>query len=115
MREYLYYSALLQLPGFLCDKKSVVEDAIIAMSLGDCANKLIGGHCCTKGLSSGEKRRVGIASELLMRPQLLFIDEPLYHLDRSHSINSYGFSTYSTNFRLSSNQNKFNSLKILNS
>ncbi|XP_071711704.1 ABC transporter G family member 3-like [Rutidosis leptorrhynchoides] len=81
VREYLCYSALLQLPGFMCNKTSVVEDAIVAMSLGDCANKLIGGHCCTKGLSSGEKRRVTIASELLMKPQLLFIDEPLFHLD----------------------------------
>ncbi|KAI3523392.1 hypothetical protein L1887_01473 [Cichorium endivia] len=81
VREYLYYSALLQLPGFLCEKKSVVEDAIAAMSLGDHANKLIGSHCCTKGLSKGEKRRITIARELVMRPHILFIDEPLYHLD----------------------------------
>ncbi|KAK9079124.1 hypothetical protein SSX86_000794 [Deinandra increscens subsp. villosa] len=64
VREYLYYSALLQLPGFLCEKKSVVEDAIAAMSLGEYANHLIGGHCFTKGLSNGEKRRVSIAREL---------------------------------------------------
>ncbi|KAI7738720.1 hypothetical protein M8C21_003492 [Ambrosia artemisiifolia] len=51
------------------------------MSLGEYANKLIGGHCYMKGLSSGEKRRVSIARELVMRPQVLFIDEPLYHLD----------------------------------
>lgn len=82
VREFLYYSALLQLPGFFCQKKGVVEDAIIAMSLGDYANKLIGGHCYMKGLPSGERRRVSIARELVMRPQILFIDEPLYHLDR---------------------------------
>ncbi|PON66503.1 ABC transporter-like [Parasponia andersonii] len=81
VREYLYYSALLQLPGFFCQKKSVVEDAIIAMSLSDYANKLIGGHCYMKGLPSGERRRVSIARELVMRPHILFIDEPLYHLD----------------------------------
>ncbi|KAI3822813.1 hypothetical protein L1987_10411 [Smallanthus sonchifolius] len=81
VREYLYYSALLQLPGFLCEKKNVVEDAIAAMSLGDYANNLIGGHCRTKGLSNGEKRRVSIARELVMGPHFLFIDEPLYHLD----------------------------------
>ncbi|PWA90278.1 pigment precursor permease, P-loop containing nucleoside triphosphate hydrolase [Artemisia annua] len=81
VREYLYYSALLQLPGFLCGKKSVVEDAIVTMSLSDHANSLIGGHCCTKGLSIGEKRRVSIARELVMQPHLLFVDEPLYHLD----------------------------------
>lgn len=82
VREFLYYSALLQLPGFFYQKKSVVEDAIHAMSLGDYANKLIGGHCYMKGLPSGERRRVSIARELVMRPQVLFIDEPLYHLDR---------------------------------
>nr|XP_043611040.1 ABC transporter G family member 3-like [Erigeron canadensis] len=81
VREFLYYSALLQLPGFFYQKKSVVEDAILAMSLGDYANKLIGGHCYMKGLPSGERRRVSIARELVMRPQVLFIDEPLYHLD----------------------------------
>lgn len=82
MREFLYYSALLQLPGFLCQKSSVVEDAIVAMSLNDYANKLIGGHCYMKGLPRGERRRVSIARELVMRPHILFIDEPLYHLDR---------------------------------
>ncbi|RZB76380.1 ABC transporter G family member 3-like [Glycine soja] len=81
VREFLYYSALLQLPGFFCQKKSVVEDAIHAMSLGDHANKLIGGHCYMKGLPSGERRLVSIARELVMRPRILFIDEPLYHLD----------------------------------
>lgn len=81
VREYLYYSALLQLPGFFCQRKNVVEDAIHAMSLSDYANKLIGGHCYMKGLPRGERRRVSIARELVMRPHVLFIDEPLYHLD----------------------------------
>ncbi|KAK4747375.1 hypothetical protein SAY87_026412 [Trapa incisa] len=81
VREFLYYSALLQLPGFFCQKKSIVEDAIHTMSLSDHANKLIGGHCYTKGLSNGERRRASIARELVMRPHILFIDEPLYHLD----------------------------------
>ncbi|XP_048560418.1 ABC transporter G family member 3-like [Triticum urartu] len=81
VREMLYYSALLQLPGVFSSKKSFVEDAIAAMSLGDYADKLIGGHCFTKRLLTGERRRVSIARELVMRPHVLFIDEPLYHLD----------------------------------
>jgi ABC-type multidrug transport system ATPase subunit len=83
VREMLYFSALLQLPAFLSSKKSIVEDAIAAMSLGDCADKLIGGHCFMKRLPTGERRRVSIARELVMRPHVLFIDEPLYNLDRS--------------------------------
>lgn len=82
VREFLCYSALLQLPGFFCQKKSVVEDAIHTMSLDDYANKIIGGHCYMKGLPNGERRRVSIARELVTRPHVLFIDEPLYRLDR---------------------------------
>lgn len=81
VREMLHYSALLQLPGVFSSKKSVVDDAIAAMSLGDYADKLIGGHFFSKSLPTGERRRVSIARELVMRPHVLFIDEPLYHLD----------------------------------
>ncbi|XP_020518123.1 ABC transporter G family member 3 isoform X2 [Amborella trichopoda] len=81
VREMLYYSALLQLPGFFSRKKGVVEDSILTMSLGDYSDKLIGGHCRMKSLPRGERRRVSIARELVMRPHLLFIDEPLYQLD----------------------------------
>uniref|UniRef100_A0ACD5YMM7 Uncharacterized protein n=1 Tax=Avena sativa TaxID=4498 RepID=A0ACD5YMM7_AVESA len=81
VREMLYYSALLQLLGVFSSKKPVVDDAIAAMSLGDYADKLIGGHCFNKRLPTGERRRVSIARELVMRPHVLFIDEPLYHLD----------------------------------
>ncbi|PKI64619.1 hypothetical protein CRG98_015051 [Punica granatum] len=73
VREFLYYSALLQLPGFFCQKKSIVEDAIHAMSLTDYANKLIGGHCYMKGLPRGERRRVSIARELLKSPVLFSV------------------------------------------
>ncbi|KAL6909336.1 hypothetical protein ACP4OV_001617 [Aristida adscensionis] len=81
VREMLYFSALLQLPGFLSSKKAIVEEAIAAMSLGDHADKIIGGHCFMKRLPTGERRRVSIARELVMRPHVLFIDEPLYNLD----------------------------------
>ncbi|KAH7662861.1 P-loop containing nucleoside triphosphate hydrolase protein [Dioscorea alata] len=81
VREMLSYSALLQLPGVFSEKKSMVDDAIAAMSLGDYADKLIGGHCYMERLPGGERRRVSIARELVMRPHALFIDEPLYHLD----------------------------------
>ncbi|XP_066164546.1 ABC transporter G family member 3 isoform X3 [Oryza sativa Japonica Group] len=77
----LYYSAHLQLPGLFSSKTSIVEDAIAAMSLADYADNLIGGHCFINSLPAGERRRLSIARELVMRPHVLFIDEPLYHLD----------------------------------
>lgn len=98
VREMLYYSALLQLPGFFFQKKSFIEDAISAMSLGDFADSLIGGHCYTKSLPSGERRRVSIARELVMRPHVLFIDEPLYHLDRFHTVLSKDLQYVIKNF-----------------
>lgn len=86
VREMLYYSAHLQLPGLFSSKTSIVEDAIAAMSLADYADNLIGGHCFINSLPAGERRRLSIARELVMRPHVLFIDEPLYHLDRFVSL-----------------------------
>ncbi|XP_020592933.1 ABC transporter G family member 3 isoform X2 [Phalaenopsis equestris] len=69
------------LPGSSSHRKALVEDAISAMSLGDYADKLIGGQFFMKRLPHGERRRVSIARELVTRPYALFIDEPLHHLD----------------------------------
>ncbi|KAJ3679900.1 hypothetical protein LUZ60_016178 [Juncus effusus] len=74
VREFLYYCALLQLAGG-CKRAAGVEDAVSAMSLRESADKLVG------GLKRGERRRVSIARELVGRPVVVFIDEPLYRLD----------------------------------
>lgn len=57
--------------------QSAVGDALAAMSLDpDCyQNRRI------RELSSGEKRRVAVASILAMKPQVLLMDEPLAGLD----------------------------------
>jgi len=82
VREMLYYSALLQLPEITSRKKAdIVQDTILAMSLEDYADTCIGGNCYRRGLARGERRRISIARELLTSPHLMFIDEPLYHLD----------------------------------
>ncbi|KAJ0970308.1 hypothetical protein J5N97_023185 [Dioscorea zingiberensis] len=86
VREMLQFSALVQLPCFYSGKKSAVDDAIEAMSLSEVANKVIGSNCHLDGLSPGERRCVSIARELVMRPQVLFIDEPLYRLDSVSTI-----------------------------
>lgn len=82
VREMLYYSALLQLPEITSRKKAdIVQETILAMSLEDYADMCIGGYCYSRGLARGERRRISIARELLTSPHLMFIDEPLYHLD----------------------------------
>lgn len=82
VREMLYYSALLQLPEITSRKKAdIVQDTLLAMSLEDYADTCIGGKCYNRGLARGERRRISIARELLTSPHLVFIDEPLYHLD----------------------------------
>ena len=83
VREMLYYSALLQLPEITSHKKTnILQDTILEMSLEDYADTCIGGNCYRRGLARGERRRISIARELLTSPHLMFIDEPLYHLDR---------------------------------
>lgn len=57
--------------------KSAVDNALAAMGLepGEYQNRLI------RELSSGEQRRVAVASILAMQPQVLLMDEPLAGLD----------------------------------
>lgn len=51
------------------------------MGLGKCRHTLVGGPNA-KGLSGGERKRLGIATELLLCPAILFLDEPTTSVDR---------------------------------
>ncbi|KAM7249994.1 hypothetical protein ACFE04_021877 [Oxalis oulophora] len=84
--EAIYYSALLQLPDTMSnsEKKERAECTIREMGLQDSINTRIGGWG-VKGVSGGQKRRVGISIELLTRPKLLFLDEPTSGLDSAAS------------------------------
>jgi len=53
-----------------------VSELIRAFGLAKQANTKIGTPVA-KGISGGQKRRVSIASQLITRPKILFLDEPV--------------------------------------
>lgn len=55
-----------------------------AFGLRNQANTLIGTPI-RKGISGGQKRRVGVASQLITSPRVLFLDEPTSGLDSAAS------------------------------
>ncbi|ELW47295.1 ATP-binding cassette sub-family G member 5 [Tupaia chinensis] len=80
VRETLRYTALLAVrrsPGVL-EKK--VEAVMAELSLSHVADQLIGNYNMG-GISSGERRRVSIAAQLLQDPKVMLFDEPTTGLD----------------------------------
>jgi ABC transport system ATP-binding/permease protein len=75
--ESLRYSARLRLPADHSpqDIDAAVGRVVSETSLEEHVNTRIG------SLSGGERKRVGLATELLTRPALLFLDEPTTGLD----------------------------------
>jgi len=75
--ESLRYSARLRLPvdHSPADIDAAVEQVVREVSLDEHVDTYIG------SLSGGQRKRVGLATELLTRPALLFLDEPTSGLD----------------------------------
>ncbi|KAK4271295.1 hypothetical protein QN277_020006 [Acacia crassicarpa] len=84
--EALYYSCQLQLPDSMSmeEKKERADSTLREMGLQDAISTRIGGWT-SKGLSSGQKRRLSICIEIITRPKLLFLDEPTSGLDSAAS------------------------------
>lgn len=71
-----------------------VEEVIKEVKLEKCADILIGGSdpvFAIKGISGGERKRLTIATELLLTPEVIFLDEPNTGLDSvmSESVRMY--------------------------
>ena len=77
VREALQYAARLRLPrdATPADVDDAVERVLEELGLGERADVRI------DALSGGQRKRVGVATELLGRPGLLFLDEPTTGLD----------------------------------
>ncbi|CAM6119816.1 unnamed protein product [Calypogeia fissa] len=83
VQETVYMSALLRLPVSIPYKEKILvaERTIQDMGLWECAAVRVGSSFYQSGLTYGERRRLSIALELLTRPHLVYLDEPLTGLD----------------------------------
>ena len=65
-----------------CDgeREAELHRVVELLRLGPALDSFVGGGA-RRGISGGELKRLNIATELLARPRLLFLDEPLSGLD----------------------------------
>jgi ABC-type multidrug transport system ATPase subunit len=90
VHETIMDSALLRLPRDMSwsMKAQKVEDVEKQLGIYHIRNQLIGSEEGSgRGISGGEKRRVGIACELVTSPSILFLDEPTSGLDAYNAFN----------------------------
>lgn len=86
VRETLYFSSRLSSTDSRTkrDRMARVDGLLESFGLHEQANTIIGTPI-KKGISGGQKRRVGIASQLITAPKILFLDEPTSGLDSAAS------------------------------
>ena len=90
VHETILDSALLRLPKEMSKtaKEQKVEDVERQLGIYHIRHQIIGSEeGAGRGISGGEKRRVGIACELVTSPSILFLDEPTSGLDAYNAFN----------------------------
>lgn len=90
VHETIMDSALLRLPKEMshASKEQKVEDVEKQLGIYHIRHQIIGSEEGSgRGISGGEKRRVGIACELVTSPSILFLDEPTSGLDAYNAFN----------------------------
>lgn len=90
VHETILISALLRLPRAMgrAVKEQKVNEVMKQLGIYHIRDSLIGSEEGKgRGISGGEKRRVGIACELVTSPSILFLDEPTSGLDAYNAFN----------------------------
>jgi len=79
-REILLMAGVLRSGATKEEAKAQTEELLDALRLQKCADTHVG-NALVKGLSGGEKKRTAVAVELITKPNMIFLDEPLSGLD----------------------------------
>ena len=89
--DHLRCTAACRLPASWSRKAKAAElDRIVKLlRLEKCLHTVVGSKT-VRGLSGGELKRLNVATELLARPRLLFMDEPFTGLDSSLALATLG-------------------------
>ena len=88
VRENLMFSANVRLSTKICaqEKRRIVDKVLLQLGLDKCAETRIGNEF-KRGVSGGERKRTNIGMELVLSPDVLFLDEPTTGLDSSTARN----------------------------
>jgi ABC-type multidrug transport system ATPase subunit/ABC-type multidrug transport system permease subunit len=78
--EFLKFNLNLRVSGTKQEIKERINKVLTQFKLTKVQHSIIGGNI-VKGLSGGEKKRVVIASEMMLLPSVLILDEPTSGLD----------------------------------
>ena len=77
-RESIKFSAKLRLPRSTTPEEldALTTRMLDELGLRQCADTVVGGSLL-KGISGGERKRTSVGVELVVRPSMIFLDEPV--------------------------------------